>query len=607
MRRMPPDGPQVAADGAEDLGIPGLTGVEEVGRGGFATVYRAHQPAFGREVAVKVLDRRLDDRSLARFERERHALGLLSTHPAIATVHDAGTTPAGRPYLLMPFYAGGSLQDRLDAGRPVGWQEACGIGIRLCGALGAAHDAGVLHRDIKPANILVGRYGDVVLSDFGIARVVGGPETTSGQVTASLAHAAPEVLNGHRPSVASDVYGLASTLYALIAGASAFAVDTDESVLPHLHRILTAPVPRLDTDVPAAVQDAIVEAMAKDPADRPPSAAAFAARLIAALDAAGAPAPDLPPVPPAARPPPPATPAVPDLLSTAVGVAPPAPPVGVAGPAGADGSARGGGRRLVLVGGLVAVIGVVGVALALRSGDGSTADDGPDVDELAPIGLAEAPSVPYDEVQVLEPGAVAAGELEAGRAQAFRVPTPEAPYVWLLARGSGDVDPVISLQDADGVEQLADDDLGGGVDGHDALIAHPVDPSLAPLTLLLADFAGDSAGAYEVVAAPVEVRALGGDMAGTFSGDLTEAQAVAFTVEAADGDVLTADLRSDEVDSYLQLLAPDGTVVAEDDDSGQGGDAHIEVGVPHAGTYTLLATHRDPTESGPWELTAFLS
>jgi serine/threonine-protein kinase PknK len=285
--------------GSHDLGIPGLEDATEIGRGGFSVVYRAMQPAFGREVAVKVLTVRLDDRARERFARECRAMGALSEHPAIATIHDAGFDPGGRPYLVMALMPGGSLEDRLEQEGPIPWTDVLAIGVRVAGALDVAHAHGIIHRDVKPANILVSRFGDVMLSDFGIARIAGGPETRSGTVTASVVHAAPEIIDGQRPTERSDIYSLASTLYTLMTGSPPFYRPTDESTLALIRRILEEPVPDLrPTGVPDVVCAALERSMAKEPDDRHPDVRAFADALRAAQVSCGiAPSPATPALP----------------------------------------------------------------------------------------------------------------------------------------------------------------------------------------------------------------------------------------------------------------------------------------------------------------------
>jgi basic membrane protein A len=214
-------------------------------------------------------------------------MGLLSEHPSIVTVLEAGFLDDGRPYLVMAFMPEGSLEDRIREG-PMGWQEATRVGVKLAGALDTSHQAGVLHRDVKPANVLMSQYGEPQLADFGIARVAGGAETSSGVITASLAYAPPEIVDGQRPSVASDVYSLGATLHALMAGKAPFWKEHDDSVAALLNRVMNHPPPDLsEIGVPPDVADALQQAMAKDPADRPRSSAQFGRLLRLAQDANG--------------------------------------------------------------------------------------------------------------------------------------------------------------------------------------------------------------------------------------------------------------------------------------------------------------------------------
>lgn len=272
-----------------DLEIRGYTNPVPIGRGGFAVVYRAWQASFHRDVAIKVIDIALDAMSAGRFERECLAIGALSGHPNIVTVHEMGLTTDGRPFIVMEYLNGGTLADQIvDSPMPVA--RVTSVGVALAGALASAHAAGVLHRDVKPENVLVSRFGETKLGDFGIARVEGRTETRTGSITASLAHAAPEVLAGQRPSVASDLYSLGSTLFTLVSGAAAFVRDTDESFLPLVTRVASEPVPDLrPAGVPDAVCRVIEQSMAKDPVERQTSAADLGRQLQAAQAEAGIP------------------------------------------------------------------------------------------------------------------------------------------------------------------------------------------------------------------------------------------------------------------------------------------------------------------------------
>lgn len=268
-----------------DIGVPGLTGAEQIGQGAFGKVYRAEESDLNRTVAVKVLANvDLDEETRARFAREARAIGRLSGHPNIVDVYAQGSTADGVPYLLMEFCAKGSLGDRLANGARLSWQEATETLVEICGALETAHAAGILHRDIKPANILIDGYGTPKLADFGIARM--GPDdsvTRTGMLTGSPAHMAPELIAGADPTPLSDVYSVGSTLFALITGQPPFVRTSDTSILSLLHRIAAEPAPHLTQwGIPAPIADLVAAALAKEPTMRPPSCAEFARALRAA-------------------------------------------------------------------------------------------------------------------------------------------------------------------------------------------------------------------------------------------------------------------------------------------------------------------------------------
>ena len=277
------------------ISIAGFEDPVEIGRGGFGVVYKAHQTGFERTVALKILPIAAADESARdRFERERMAMGALSSHPNIVTVYGSGFTNDQQPYIVMEFMSRGSLGDRLAKQGAMPWNDAAAATIKVAGALDAAHEAGVLHRDIKPENILVSQYGEPKLGDFGIARIEGANQTRSGVITATMAHAPPEIVEGKRPTEASDVYSLASTLYTLISGDGPFSDDNEEtSLVTMISRIVTRPVPDLRTrGVPDQVAGVIEQGLAKDPATRP-RAAAFGRALQQAQRALGVPVTDM--------------------------------------------------------------------------------------------------------------------------------------------------------------------------------------------------------------------------------------------------------------------------------------------------------------------------
>jgi Protein kinase domain len=271
--------------------IPGYRVAGIVGKGGFATVYRCWQLAVGREVAVKVDNRvLLSERDRRRFVREVTAAGRLSGHPHVIDVYDAGTLADGRPYLVMELCPAGSLNDALRRRGPMGAAQVRDIGIRISDALAAAHAAGVLHRDIKPANILVNRYGLVGLSDFGLAAIMAaeGEQSTTREAL-TPAYASPETFRCEEPTVAADIYSLAATLYALLAGRPPrFPADSRSPGIATIIALHDRPVGDVP-GTPPPLMALLRRSLAADPAARPPSAAALRDALAALAATSGRP------------------------------------------------------------------------------------------------------------------------------------------------------------------------------------------------------------------------------------------------------------------------------------------------------------------------------
>lgn len=263
------------------LGIAGLEQPLVIGRGGNATVYRAYQATMDRWVAVKVVEGS-DEATRRRFDRERQAMGRLSQHPGIVTIYESGYTANGRPYLVMPHLAAGSLQDRLDQEGSVPWVEATSLVLAVVPAIDEAHRQGILHRDLKPANIMIDGAGRPLVADFGLASLGDRSQTAADYVALTPAYSPPELLDNAEPTPSSDVYGLAATLCALITGRPPFTTGTPDGdrLMALYRRIAVDPPPDLRPHgVPEHLCLAIANALAKSPADRPSSAGEFGASL----------------------------------------------------------------------------------------------------------------------------------------------------------------------------------------------------------------------------------------------------------------------------------------------------------------------------------------
>jgi serine/threonine protein kinase len=260
-------------------------------RGGYATVYRAMQESVSREVAVKIENRLMDnERDRRRFLREARASGRMSSHPHVVDLFDAGVTPEGHPYLIMELCEG-SYADRMKEG-PLSPYEAREVGMKIADALADAHVLGVLHRDVKPANILITRFGEPALADFGLAILA---ETRDTSVTLDVltpAYAPPELFRHHSPSPAVDVYALSATLYALMHGRPPrWQKDRNPSLLSLLE-LFAQPIPDLP-GVPPALLSVLRLGMANEIEDRP--TAERLRDMLAALPLAEPPPPPPPP------------------------------------------------------------------------------------------------------------------------------------------------------------------------------------------------------------------------------------------------------------------------------------------------------------------------
>ncbi len=250
--------------------------LRELGRGGMATVWLAHDPRLDRAVALKFLAPLGRQRpgvldADERFLIEARAAAALD-HPHVATVHEVGRGPDGRPYIAMAHCEGGSLAARLAQG-PLAVDTAVAIAAQVASALQAAHARGIVHRDVKPANVLFDAAGRVRLADFGIARFAGQELTSPGVVLGTVAYLSPEQVEGVAGDERADLWALGVTLYEMLAGRRPFDGETPGALM---HAILSVTPPTLQTVRPDVSDDlrALVEALLdRSPSQRPASAA----------------------------------------------------------------------------------------------------------------------------------------------------------------------------------------------------------------------------------------------------------------------------------------------------------------------------------------------
>lgn len=263
---------------------------EPLGEGGMGAVFAARHLRTGRRYAVKTIlaGAKATEADIRRFEREATAASALG-HPGIVQVHDFNVAPGGIFYLVMDLLEGETLTARLARSSPLAWPDAQRVAVELCSALGAAHEHGLLHRDIKPSNIFLakpqrgGGAERAVLVDFGLVKHIAESATqltSTGAVVGTPMYMSPEQARGEALDIRSDVYSLAAVIFESVTGAPPFLDRTMASVYA---RLLNDPPPRASQvakrQVPRAVDDVLVRALAKDRAARFPTARAFGEAL----------------------------------------------------------------------------------------------------------------------------------------------------------------------------------------------------------------------------------------------------------------------------------------------------------------------------------------
>lgn len=263
--------------------------ISQVGKGGMATVYKAFQSSLDRYVAVKVMPpfyAQEDDTFLKRFKREARSVAKLR-HPNILMVIDFGEHD-GLTYIVMEYVEAGTLTDRL--GSPMPLNDIATIIDQVAGALDHGHGQGVIHRDVKPSNILLPKPNWPLLTDFGLAKIVGGSQLTiTGTIAGTPAYMSPEQGQGEPVDSRSDIYSLGIVLYEMATGRVPYHAETPMAVVVK-HIIEALPLPRsINPSLPEEIERVILKALAKRPADRYQRVKDMSNALIEACEHVGAP------------------------------------------------------------------------------------------------------------------------------------------------------------------------------------------------------------------------------------------------------------------------------------------------------------------------------
>src|SRR5437763_6874554 len=246
--------------------------LRKLGTGGMANVYLAEDEVLGRRVAIKILNDRHagDDQFVERFRREAKNAASLS-HPNIVSIYDRGEAE-GTYYIAMEYLDGRSLKELIVARGPAPVNVAIDYARQILAAIRFAHRHGIVHRDIKPHNVLVGAEGRLKVTDFGIARSGASQMTEVGSIIGTAQYLSPEQARGAPVDQTSDLYSVGVVLYELLTGQVPFTGETPlEIAMKHLSEV-PKPPSELRPEVPHDLDLVVLRALAKDPADRYPTA-----------------------------------------------------------------------------------------------------------------------------------------------------------------------------------------------------------------------------------------------------------------------------------------------------------------------------------------------
>src|SRR5271166_1478545 len=258
--------------------------IDIIGRGGMGVVYLAKDPYLDRLVAIKMMNVDVHENTdfLERFYREAKSTASLQ-HPNIVTVYDLGEYQS-RPFLVMQYLEGQSLEALLRTHRPMTLLEKISIIVEVCQGLGYAHQHGIIHRDIKPANIMVLNDGGVKIVDFGIARLGDNTMTRTGQIVGSLYYMPPEQLRDKPVDSRADIYSTGVVLYQLLTYSLPFEGESTGSTLAKIISDDPPPFSQFALSYPPELEAITLKSLAKNRDQRFPTAEAFAAALTEVVD-----------------------------------------------------------------------------------------------------------------------------------------------------------------------------------------------------------------------------------------------------------------------------------------------------------------------------------
>jgi serine/threonine-protein kinase len=256
-----------------------------IATGGMSAVYRGLDLRLDRPVAVKIMDSRYagDNQFLTRFQREARAVARLKD-PGLVAVYDQGID-GQHPFLVMELIEGGTLRELLRERGPMPPHAVAAVLRPVLGGLAVAHSAGLVHRDIKPENVLISDDGDVKIADFGLVRAVAEAKITSTSVIlGTAAYLSPEQVSTGDAGPRSDVYSVGILAYELLTGVTPFNGDSALAVAYQRMENDVLPPSRVIAGVPAQFDDLVLQATAREPADRYADAADMAGELDAIVD-----------------------------------------------------------------------------------------------------------------------------------------------------------------------------------------------------------------------------------------------------------------------------------------------------------------------------------